>query len=444
MPLPPTNGPADRVHDLAGIGFGPSNLALAVALREHNATAAEGDRLDAVFFEKQPAFGWHRGMLIDGATMQVSFLKDLATMRNPASEFTFLQYLKARGRLVDFINHKTLFPTRMEFHDYLEWAAGHFTDQVHYGAEVVTVRPVPGDGPVEALEIVVRHAGRSDELVAHRARNVVIATGLEPVLPPGVTAGERVWHSHELLHRIDRLHEPRRLLVVGAGQSGAEVTEYLHRRFPSAEICAVFTKYGYTPADDSPFANRIFDPEAVDHFYTAPEDVKRMLLDYHRSTNYSVVDLELIDELYRRVYQEKVTGERRLRILNASRIAELRTDSAGVRAVVEFLPTGERTVLEADAVVYATGYRIGDPTALLGEVAEHCLRLPDGGLRVERDYRIATTERVRCGIYLQGPTEHTHGLTATLLSTTALRVGEIIESIVAARAAAPPSYALST
>ncbi|MBA9006268.1 lysine N(6)-hydroxylase/L-ornithine N(5)-oxygenase family protein [Thermomonospora cellulosilytica] len=444
MPLPPTSGPADRVHDLVGIGFGPSNLALAIALREHNAATAEGDRLDAVFFEKQPAFGWHRGMLIDGATMQVSFLKDLVTMRNPASEFTFLQYLKARGRLVDFINHKTMFPTRVEFHDYLEWAAERFTDQVRYGAEVVAVRPVPGDGPVEAVEVVVRHAGRSDELVTHRARNLVIAAGLEPVLPPGVVAGERVWHSHELLHRAGALREPRRLLVVGAGQSGAEVTEYLHRTFPSAEVCAIFTKYGYTPADDSAFANRIFDPEAVDHFYAAPEDVKRMLLDYHHSTNYSVVDLDLIDELYRRVYQEKVTGEQRLRILNVSRIAELDAGPAGVRAVVEFLPTGERAVLEADAIVYATGYRPGDPAALLGEVAEHCLRLPGGGLRVERDYRVATTEHVRCGIYLQGPTEHTHGLTSTLLSNTALRVGEIVESVVAARTAAAPSpYALS-
>ncbi|SEG92563.1 L-ornithine N5-oxygenase [Thermomonospora echinospora] len=440
MPLPPTCGPADHVHDLVGIGFGPSNLALAIALREHDAA----DGIDAVFFERQPAFGWHRGMLIEGTTMQVSFLKDLVTMRNPASEFSFLHYLKARGRLADFINHKTMFPSRAEFHDYLEWAAARFTDQVEYGAEVVAVRPVPGDGPVEAVEVVVRRGGGSGELVTHRARNLVIAAGLEPVLPPGVTAGERVWHSHELLHRAGGLREPKRLLVVGAGQSAAEVTEYLHRTFPSAEVCAIFTKYGYTPADDSSFANRIFDPEAVDHFYAAPEDVKRMLLDYHHSTNYSVVDLDLIDELYRRAYQEKVTGARRLRILNVSRIAELDAGPAAVRATVEFLPTGERTTLEADALVYATGYRVGDPAALLGEVGEHCLRLPGGALSVGRDYRVATTDDLRCGIYLQGATEHTHGITSTLLSNTAIRVGEIVESIAAAKAAAPPSpYALS-
>lgn len=414
--MPPSE---QRVHDLVGIGFGPSNLSLAIALREHAP-------VDAVFFEKQPAFGWHRGMLMEGTTMQVSFLKDLVTMRNPASEFSFLSYLREKDRLVDFINHKTMFPSRLEFHDYLEWAAAPFADQVEYRSEVVALTPVTVDGVVEYLDVVVRQGGCSDELTTRRTRNVVIAAGLEPVLPPGVVSGERVWHSEELLDRLPSLRDPRRVVVVGAGQSAAEVTDHLHSTFPDAEVCAVFAKYGYTPADDSSFANRIFDPAAVDHFYTAPDAVKRRLLDYHASTNYSVVDLELIDELYRRHYQEKVRGVERLRIFNASRVAEV---AEGPRVTVEFLPTGERTVLDADLLVYATGYRPGDPLTLLGEAGEHCVRLPGGGLRIERDYRVATTEAMRCGIYVQGATEHTHGITSTLLSNTAVRVGEIVSSI---------------
>ncbi|GAA2730087.1 lysine N(6)-hydroxylase/L-ornithine N(5)-oxygenase family protein [Actinocorallia aurantiaca] len=410
----------EHVHDLVGIGFGPSNLALAIALRE------QGAALDAVFLERQREFGWHRGMLIEGTTMQVSFLKDLATMRNPSSEYSFLNYLKERGRLVDFINHKTMFPSRLEFHDYLEWAAHRFTGQVEYGSEVVAVRPVREDGAVVACEVVVR---QGEAVTTRRARNLVIATGLEPVVPEGVETGGRVWHSHELLRRLPELDSPRRLLVLGAGQSGAEVVDHLHQRYPGAEVCAVFAKYGYTPADDSSFANRIFDPQAVDEFHHAPEDVKRMLLDYHGSTNYSVVDMELIDELYRRVYQEKVQGIERLRILNASRLTELTSHAEGVRAVVEHLPTGERTVLEADALVCATGYRSRDPLAMLGELSEHCVRLPGGGPDVGRDYRIATGPEVRCGIYLQGATEGTHGLSSTLLSNTAVRAGEIVQSL---------------
>src|SRR5690242_21961355 len=104
--------------ELIGVGFGPSNLAVAIAAGE---LGAAGPR--QLFVEMQPRFGWHRGMLIEDATMQVSFLKDLVTLRNPTSDFSFVNYLHERGRLVDFLNQKTFFPLRIEFHDYFEWAA---------------------------------------------------------------------------------------------------------------------------------------------------------------------------------------------------------------------------------------------------------------------------------------------------------------------------------
>jgi L-ornithine N5-oxygenase len=424
------------IYDVVGVGFGPSNLALAIALAEHN--AGPGEPVTAHFLERQPRFGWHRGMLIDTATMQVSFLKDLVTMRNPTSGFSFLNYLRSVGRLVDFINHKNLFPLRVEFHDYFEWAAAKVDDVVSYGTEVVAVKPVY-DGPEVAYFDVEASDGSS-----LRARNLVVGTGLRPQLPEGVTAGERVWHNSELLFRVDALRDtdPRRFVVVGAGQSAAEVAALLHDEFPRAEVCAVFARYGYSPADDSSFANRIFDPDAVDQFYRAGEPVKDRLMRYHGATNYSAVDIDLIDELYRRMYREKVLGVERLRLFNVSRPVEV-TDTGTV--TIESLTTGSQTVLEADAVVYATGYRPADPTPLLGELGPRCLRDDEGRLRVERDYRLTTEPPLRGGIYLQGGTEHTHGITSSLLSNTAVRVGEILQSIVDRRVIAAPEgeYAVS-
>ncbi|MFI6638814.1 lysine N(6)-hydroxylase/L-ornithine N(5)-oxygenase family protein [Streptomyces sp. NPDC050504] len=422
-------GDAPLVHDLIGIGFGPSNVGLAIALSEHNARVDRQETVTAHFFEQQPNFGWHRGMLIDDATMQVSFLKDLVTQRNPTSEFSFLCYLKSKGRLIDFINHKNLFPLRVEFHDYLEWAAAQVDDMVSYGHEVVSVTPFVSDGVVEYLDVTVRSR---EGLAVHRARNLVFGTGLRPLMPEGVERGERVWHSSELLTKVDSLEgtSPSRFVVVGAGQSAAENVAYLHRRFPDAEVCAVFSRYGYSPADDSSFANRIFDPGAVDDFYTAPEDVKRRLMGYHASTNYSVVDIDLIDDLYRQTYQEKVLGTERLRFLNVSRLTEVEETQDKVRTTVKSLVTGEETPLDADVAVFATGYRHADPLGLLGEVGERCLRDEDGRVRVERDYRLVTDPGLRCGIYLQGGTEHTHGITSSLLSNIAIRVGEILDSVV--------------
>ncbi|WP_405757161.1 lysine N(6)-hydroxylase/L-ornithine N(5)-oxygenase family protein [Streptomyces sp. NBC_01420] len=421
-------GDAAPVHDLIGIGFGPSNVAMAIAISEHNARSGTREAVTAQFFEQQPAFGWHRGMLIDDATMQVSFLKDLVTLRNPSSEFSFLCYLQSKGRLIDFINHKNLFPLRVEFHDYFEWAASQVDDLVSYDHEVVGVTQVVEDGVVEFLDVTVRSG---EGLTVHRARNLVIGTGLRPLVPEGVERGDRVWHNSELLTRVEELDgtSPSRLVVVGAGQSAAENVAYLHRRFPGAEICAVFSRYGYSPADDSSFANKIFDPDAVDEFYAAPENVKRRLMDYHGNTNYSVVDIDLIDDLYRQMYQEKVLGTERLRFLNVSRLTAVEENADRARATVKSLVTGEETRLDADVVVFATGYSPADPLGLLGEVGEHCLRDEEGRVRVERDYRIATDTGLNCGIYLQGGTEHTHGITSALLSNTAIRVGEILDSL---------------
>ncbi|MCY0920876.1 MULTISPECIES: lysine N(6)-hydroxylase/L-ornithine N(5)-oxygenase family protein [unclassified Streptomyces] len=421
-------GDAPLIHDLIGIGFGPSNVAMAIALSEHNARVGRQEAVTAHFFEQQPRFGWHRGMLIDDATMQVSFMKDLVTLRNPTSEYSFLCYLQSKGRLIDFVNHKNLFPLRVEFHDYLEWAAAKVDDMVSYGHQVVSVEPVERDGVVEYLDVTARSG---DEVVVHRARNLVIGTGLRPVMPEGVERTERVWHNSDLLSKVEGLEgdEPTRFVVVGAGQSAAENVAYLHRRFPQAEVCAVFSRYGYSPADDSSFANRIFDPEAVGEYYSAPEDVKQRLMGYHANTNYSVVDMDLIDDLYRQAYREKVLGAERLRFLNVSRLTGVEETADGVRATIKSLVSGEENLLDADVVVCATGYLQADGLGLLGEVADRCHRDDQGRVRVERDYRVATDLDLRCGIYLQGGTEHTHGITSSLLSNTAVRVGEILDSI---------------
>ncbi|MEU8702269.1 SidA/IucD/PvdA family monooxygenase [Streptomyces sp. NPDC048680] len=410
---------------VAGIGFGAANLALAAALEE------TGESAGALFLEKQPTFGWHRGMLMEGASMQVSFLKDIATMRNPTSDFGFLSYLQQKGRLVDFINHAVLTPSRCEFHDYLSWAADRVRHLVEYGAEITGVRPVVEDGAVVALDVL------AGDRVAARARNLVIGAGLRPRLPEGAETGERVWHSSQLLDRLTEFDErtPKRVVVVGAGQSAAEIAGHLMDRYPAAEVCSVFTRYGYSIADASPFANRIFDPAAVDDFYDAPADVKQSLLRYHGATNYAVVDGHVLDGLYRRQYEQKVTGEPRLRVMHTSRIdsVDLRADSVAVR--VRFLPTGEVSDLEADLVIYATGYTSSDPAELLGGIEGSLRRDETGELLISRDYRLRTTADFRCGIYVQGATEATHGISSTLLSMTAVRAGEIAGSLAGDRRA---------
>ncbi|MDX3583352.1 lysine N(6)-hydroxylase/L-ornithine N(5)-oxygenase family protein [Streptomyces europaeiscabiei] len=417
------------VMDVIGIGVGPSNLALAISLEEADGDAA-GAPHTMHFFEKQASFSWHRGMLLEGATMQVSFLKDLVTMRNPMSPYTFMSYLKSKGRIAEFINTRTLFPFRVEFHDYLTWVAHHFNDVISYGAEVVRISPVVDDGLIGFLDLEVRFGG-SRESVIRRTRNLVIGTGLAPKLPAGIEESPRIWHSSGLLERVEEISPgARRLVVVGAGQSAAEVVEYFHGRFPEAEVHAVFSRYGYSVADDSPFTNAIFDPKAVDEFFVSPPDLKKRLIGYHGGTNYSVVDLDLSTSLYRASYQEHVLGNPRLLMRNMTKVVALDERADRVEVALEYLPNGRRDVIEADAVVFATGYQANDPFPLLKEIASECKIDTHGQLVLERDYRVSTSDSVKCGIYLHGAvSEHTHGLAAGLLSNTAVRAGEIADSI---------------
>lgn len=428
----PADDHTDDVLDVLGIGFGPSNLALAIVLEEQ-ARCTGGERpVRAAFIERQEGFGWHRGMLLGGANLQVSFLKDLVTMRDPTSDFSFLAFLHAEGRLAAFINQKNMYPTRVEFHAYLSWAADRLRHHVTYGLEVIDARPVVQDGDVRYIDVAARRAP-DGSLVTYRTRNVVVATGLEPYLPPDAPASPRVWHSARLLDRLVEVPEekPQTFVVVGAGQSAAEVVEYVHRRFTRARVYSVFTRYGYSPSDDSPFVNGIFDPDTVDLFFRSPDEVKQLFFDYHANTNYSAVDIDLITELGQRAYEELVEGRPRLIIRNLSRLAAVHERDSGLEVELLFLPDASVTTVQADWLIYATGYRPRSPLGVLGEVGSYCKAEPSAALQVDRCHRVITADGMRCGIYVQGATEATHGISSTLLSTTAIRAGEIAAAITA-------------
>ncbi|MFI7547035.1 lysine N(6)-hydroxylase/L-ornithine N(5)-oxygenase family protein [Actinoplanes sp. NPDC049599] len=427
-------------YDVVGVGLGPANLSLAVALEEFAARSGD-DSLSSVFLERGEALSWHRGMLLPGAKMQISFLKDLVSFRNPRSRFSFLSYLHAVGRLPEFVNNKDFFPTRMEFHDYLSWASRHLTTPVRYNTSVIGLRPAGSPGPGDVIAELAVDVDSAEHGRGHlRARNVVISTGLVPRMPAGIERDDRIWHSSEFLDRFARCDTTAvtRVAVVGAGQSAAEIVRHLHDVLPRAQITAILPSYGYTVADDTPFANRVFDPAAVDDFYFGADAAKEAFWHYHRNTNYSVVDDELLRDLYQRMYAESVEGRARLRVLNLARVVAVKRVADDTRISVQSLGTQEHEDIDLDLLICATGYLPMQPADVLGELDRFCCRDDRGRYRVERDYRLVTSPELSCGIYLQGGTEHTHGLTSSLLSNLATRSGDIVESLLDRRQAVLP------
>lgn len=427
-----------RIHeqecaDVVGIGFGPANMALAIALNELAMNELGRGRIRAQFYDAKQRFGWHNGMLFDGATMQISFLKDLATLRNPTSDFSFVAYLHAKGRLQDFINKKSLIPSRIEFNDYLNWAADRLSCDVNYSCCVVKIEPVLYRGIYTHADISVATEGEGNPVVVARTKNVVIGIGTSPHLPSGVVSGPRVWHNSELGYRVTHLESerPTRLVVVGSGQSAAETVEFLHRTTPNAIIYSVTHGFGFTVADDSQFVNQVFDSATVDLFYSADAGTRSSILNRHSNTNYSAVDGELIEELYRLRYEESVTDRKRLHFLGISSIDNVRELGDSLEVDIRCMANRQTETVRADALIYATGYRHADPTHLLGEDFKQLLEVGDDGeLMVDRDYRVRSRTDVTCGIYVHGAaTERTHGLSSGLLSNVAVRAGELADSI---------------
>ena len=81
-------------------------------------------------------------MLLPQARMQISFLKDLATLRDPRSPTTFLNYLHTPDRLLQFINRGSSTPSRREYADYLGWVSRYVQErgvEARFSAEVVAL-----------------------------------------------------------------------------------------------------------------------------------------------------------------------------------------------------------------------------------------------------------------------------------------------------------------
>ncbi|TBU35962.1 L-lysine 6-monooxygenase (NADPH-requiring)-domain-containing protein [Dichomitus squalens] len=314
-------------YDVIGLGFGPANLAIAGAIVEKWAdpgfATSHAPLQQVLFIEKQREFRWHPGMLLPNSRMQISFLKDLATLRSPQSPITFLAYLHSQDRLLSFINRGSFTPTRKEFADYLTWAAEYVQTrgiQVRYGEEVVGIARC-SDGTVEVRSCNVE----TGEELTRRARSIILSPGGSPKLPPALSVlwpHPRIVHTSSYISSADgffstlpHTSEPLRIAVIGAGQSSTEIILDLHSRLNAVpisggrkhELDMIFRKGSLKPSDDSPFSNEIFDPSSTDLMFGLPTQRDRQqLLHEYSATNYSVVNIRTIDALYEVLYHQRV------------------------------------------------------------------------------------------------------------------------------------------
>lgn len=355
-----TTVPKEEIYDLLGIGYGPAHLALSIALRE--STEANEANFKSHFLEKRGHFAWHPALLLPGSQLQVSPLKDLVTLRDPTSTYSFYNYLHSHGRLARYINKEQGVPSRREWTSYLAWAARRMNDAVSYGQDVVSIEPLtlasaapdakqdvltvrPASGEEAEALCLYRVRCRDEatgQVITRYARNLSVAVGGVPKLPPAFEAAwaeqqhaasgsiARIVHSgfylpsltklEPELHKIASLRRLEsasaggaplddasrlRLAVIGAGQSSTEMLMNLHSRFPAAIVTMIFRASALVPSDDTGFINSAaFDPERTDEFWQANETQRRKWLQEFKRTNYSVVRTDLLNELHDTMYDK--------------------------------------------------------------------------------------------------------------------------------------------
>lgn len=428
--------PPEEVQDLICVGFGPASLAIAIAL--HDAGITSLNLHPKVFFlERQARFGWHSGMQLPGAKMQISFLKDLATPRNPQSRFSFVSYLYQQNRLNYFINLGIFTPTRVEYEDYLRWCARHFEQlgMVFYGEEVVEVAPditLP-NGKVTRFRITSRDIN-TRETTTRLARHVVIAVGGKAMVPKELPQDHpRVIHSSQYSLKVNEVlsdpAKPYTIAVVGNGQSAAEIFNDLSSRYPYAKVSMIIRGSALRPSVDSPFVNEIFDPERVDGIYQQTADIRAQAITMDRATNYGVVRLDLLEHIYQRLYMQRLQEPNpdawNIQIKTNRQVTEAQIlgqqgeekIALKLQEVCDSASETQSFELVVDAVFVATGYVRNVHEDLLRKT--RCL-MTDGSrqaFRVRRDYKIEfDSEKVadNAGVWLQGCNESTHGVSCTV------------------------------
>jgi lysine/ornithine N-monooxygenase len=168
--------PTPQLYDLITIGFGTLGLGLAVALQDTDYSR------NVLFLEQDPEFlpdvGENRG-----THLSTSFAQDLATLRNPTSKFTYLNYLCEIGRLDSVVGPEgSPLPSREEFTKYMCWAARQLSDIVSYGRRVTAVMPVSvGELGVNLWAVTILNVEtRTSETLA--TKNVVFAVDREALI----------------------------------------------------------------------------------------------------------------------------------------------------------------------------------------------------------------------------------------------------------------------
>ncbi|MGV8925673.1 MAG: lysine N(6)-hydroxylase/L-ornithine N(5)-oxygenase family protein [Ewingella sp.] len=404
-----------KTYDFIAIGIGPFNLGLACL------TEPVKD-LDGLFLDQNDGFDWHTGMMLESAMLQTPFMADLVTLADPTSRFSFLNYLKQKGKIYSFYIRENFFMMRKEFNQYCQWVCQQLTNlQFSTRVERVTWSE-------EAQCYLVQAQSTKDgEKQLYRARKLVLGTGPSPWLPScarGVS--QQVHHSSTYLPNKEQVQQSTSVTVVGSGQSAAEIFY---------DLLSDIEKYNYQltwvtraprfyPLEYSKLTLEMTSPEYIDYFHDLPMG-KRDQLNREQKGLYKGINISLINDIYDLMYTKRLDGPLNVNLYTHSELTGMACSHSG-ELEMTFLQQEQQQEYchSTSSVILATGYGYRPPQCIEGIHSR--IQWDDAGrYAVNRNYSIDAHNQ----IFVQNAELHTHGFVTPDLGMACYRNSSIIRAM---------------
>ncbi len=373
-----------------------------------------------LFVDKKEGFGWHDGQQIPNASLQVSMLKDLVSLAQPTSEYSFLSYLHESGRLYHYLNAQFDAVPRQEFRNYMVWACRK-NENIFFGEEVISV---------EYTNMFHVHLDKA----TITADNIVIGVGIQPRVPSQAAPylGDLQFHVSDF-HGKARNLGGLRVGVIGGGQSGAEAFLDLISRNGTdmpRRVVWVSRRPNYFPLDDSPFTNDYYTPGYSDYFASL-DGVTRKAFNARNILTSDGISESTLRLIYQRIYtQHFINGNPGLVALYPNRQVTQVAPAAGGAWHLTLANNDRQDTaegVELDAVIWATGF-VPAPMNFLAPIKARLERDGDE-FKIDSSFAVQWDGPADSNVFIQNAARGQRGLADPNLSLNAWRSQRILDRL---------------
>jgi lysine N6-hydroxylase len=406
-----------RVLDYLGIGLGPFNLGLAALLKPVS-------ELDGMFVDSRAEFNWHPGLMLAGTRLQTPFMADLVTMADPTSVYSFLNYAKQKGHLYSFCIRENLFLLREEYNAYCQWVAAQLTNlrfsssvqQVHFDQEHKIFRVLVQNEKTKARQL-------------YRTKKIILGTGTSPVIPEPFSAIAAIGcHSGDYKYQREKIIYRKNIVLVGGGQSAAEIFFDLLQQRPEYgfQLHWLTRSSQFFPLEYNKLTLEYSTPDYLRYFVSLPPSIRKSRLQ-DQAHLYKGINRDLLDSIFDLLYEQSLKEKIPVSLHANSELLSAKMNSSNTSATLDFLQHEQDKLftLQADAVIFATGYAYKTP-AFLAPVKslihwdENAIPKPDTNYSVDLSGN---------SIFAQNIGLDTHGFVTPDLSMAAYRNSIIVNQL---------------